>query len=35
MADWVEYIKGSIAKDDKLAAAVRNSSKNLPIHRKF
>lgn len=29
MADWVEYIKGSIAKDDKLAAAVRNSSKNL------
>ena len=29
MADWVEYIKGCIAKDNKMAAAVRNSSKNL------
>lgn len=29
MADWVEYIKGCIAKDDKMAAAVRNSSKSL------
>lgn len=29
MADWVDYIKGCIAKDDKMAAAVRHSSKNL------
>lgn len=29
MSDWVEYIKGCIAKDDRMAAAVRNSSKNL------
>lgn len=29
MSDWVEYIKGCIAKDDRMAAAVRSSSKSL------